>query len=544
MIGTKRLTRRINPCAAIVLFVAIVLDLSSVAPSAAQGLDPAQKLEDSAAAARQKAAILRKNADAWDGLIKANRDKAAAATDAKSKAAFEELAKKQEDGARKMRDDAEALTRSADADAAQAAQIRGVAPTEATTSRPQDAASSESFKPSKGLLDYAEVAKADIAVARPYLESVAAEIGTFATRFASYRDQANRLRAPYEQALAESHKLEDQRHNLNSGATPPQWTDNNIVTMPDGGKESGQKFQIDGALSTLRKSIALFDGDVARMDSLPATAAKMKRAFSESQSRVVIDNTERDISFGLQDAVGGLWGMHLWEAGWQYHLLSLEYGAKVWNIEKSYTGDVIAAQKAYADELDRIDKNIRNYFALNTARGTNTSNQEIYDIRDRPSQVAGEEYARRIRGVCERAKEQTTPYAAEIAQRLQAVAEHLHESHSRVVEDFFRVITRIEQDKSGIKADAFAPIDEFLKNSKTLSTEGGFVDLKPANFSVFLYAPFHGCDWITGVPRDLDVRFPAVTAEFEQDYVKLYLAFTQSGVIQGEAEARAADARP
>ena len=124
---------------AVTLCAAMLAFLSRVPTSAAQALDPtaaaeAQRLENAAAAARQKATTLLNSAKSWEeNLIKNNREKAANASDAKTRTTYEELARKQEDGVRKMRADADALTRGADDDAARAARIRQGEPVEAAS---------------------------------------------------------------------------------------------------------------------------------------------------------------------------------------------------------------------------------------------------------------------------------------------------------------------------------------------------------------------------------------------------------------------------
>jgi hypothetical protein len=102
-------------------------------------------------------------------------------------------------------------------------------------------------------------------------------------------------------------------------------------------------------------------------------------------------------------------------------------------------------------------------------------------LQDRWDAVNGE-HARRLAGVCEGSNDQVAPYGVDIAARLQAIAEHLKETHGQLVEDFRRVVVRIEQNKSGAKTGLFAPADRFLSESKIIAIEGAFVTFTPAKF--------------------------------------------------------------
>lgn len=561
MIEAKRLSRRIGLFVATTLVVATLVGLSSIPPSAAQGLDPAaakeaQRLEDSASAARQKAAVLLKNATAWDSLIKSNREKAAAATDAKARTAFEELAKKQEDGARKMRDDADTLTRSADADANKAAQIRGGVPSEAAAPARPSTDTKAQVQPPKKLLDYAEVAKADIAVARPYLQAVATEITELAKRFDTYREQNNQFKDAFDRDIAEARELEVQHEAGRTGAQVrhfPLYGNSPDLILSD----LRTQIDADWRLSTIRTFSVSLDRAFAQLDSLPTRwnafrflAAREHNFFGE------VDGIEQAISNQVSLAVDLLWGMHLQEATWEYRLLSLEFGGKVWSIQKPYAGEMNAIEDAYVAELDHIDTNIRKYFNLNAISGTNISDQEVYDIRDRPSRIADDEFSRRVAGVCYRSNDQVAPYVTQIAARVQAIAEHLKETHSRLVEDFRRVVAQIERDKSGAKADIFAPADRFLENAKIINAKIIATETEPGSFrpvAVVMYVPFafsgtpdiRPCgDWSKQMPNDLGSRFPAVTVAFEPTRVRFFLVFNQNEIVQGEADARRADARP
>jgi len=156
-------------------------------------------------------------------------------------------------------------------------------------------------------------------------------------------------------------------------------------------------------------------------------------------------------------------------------------------------------------------------------------------------------------GICERSNKQVAPVVVEIATRLQAIAQRLKETHARTIGDFRRVVERIEQTKGGAKNDIFAPADRYLKESKVLATNGSFVDFDPKFFSVYLFVPFartggsepRQCvNWSEQMPGDLGMRFPAVTTAFESKDVRFSLALNQGLIVQGEADARGAMARP
>jgi hypothetical protein len=391
-------------------------------------------------------------------------------------------------------------------------------------------------QPSQKLLDYAEIAKADIKAARLYVEAVATEITALTTRFAAYREQKARFKEAFDRDFAEAHELAAQREADRvrhwNGGVYPQWRGDGGVGMPR-----------DGTLTVLRDQSATFDRDFVRLDSLAATAAAMNRAFREDQFQSGIDGAERDIAYALNFAVGRLWDMHLWEGAWQYQVLTLEFSGKVWSVQKYYAGEMNAIEDAeFEAELE----------LANTGCGAATWG-EGHICQDRWDAVNGE-YARRLSGVCERSNDQVAPYVVDIAARLQAIAEHLKETRGRLVEDFRRVVERIEQDRSGAKTDIFAPADRFLSQSKVIATDAGFVNFTPANYLVGLYVPFAGFSrtpesrpclrWKEQMPDNLRARFPAVTVEFWPQEVKFSLVFNQSEIARGEADARGANARP
>lgn len=392
-------------------------------------------------------------------------------------------------------------------------------------------------QPSKQLLDYAEVAKADIAVARAYLEAASAEMTGLAAQFNAHGEQVKQLRDTYNRDAAEADELRrtPPRNPVIGFSEYPQWSD--ITAQLPGAREVYAAKSLD--------PLAQLDSGLTRLESIPATAARMKRAFSENDARVGIDGTERAISNVIHNAVAILLEMYWWETRWQYQLLWLEYSRKVWNVAKSYAGEINAARDAYVAELELIDARCR---ALLNEQ-PNHSNAEYFAVCRQPANAASEEFDRRKTGVCMRANEEVAPYVAQIAARLQPVADRLKDAHSRVVEDARRVVERIERDQSGVKADAFAPVDELLKKSKIIDIDRS----AGHDLAVVMYFPFgnartdgHQCyDPGEQMRADLVARYPAVRLEFEPTTeVGFYVAFNQSGVVQGEAEARAADARP
>jgi hypothetical protein len=353
------------------------------------------------------------------------------------------------------------------------------------------------------------------------------------------------LKATFDLETAEVRALQVQRdanggRRWNDGAAP-HWSTNNTTAMPGGGTVEGVNFQVNGALLFLRDSLLKMERDVAAIDALPVTAAKMNKAFHEEQFVPVVDNAERNVAFTTQAAMERLWNMYLFEAAWEYHLLSQAVAAKVWNFQKSYAGDVNAAEDEYRAAVEILS---------NTGCKASTWG-EGHICQDRWSEVESE-YARRTGGVCERSSKQVAPIVAETAARLQAIAQRLKETHARIAGDFRRVVEKIELTKGGAKADIFARADQYLKEASVLVTSGSFVNFEPTNFAVYLLVPYardgqgpRPCvNWREQMPEDLGRLFPAVTIMFDPTDVRFSLALNQARIVEGEADARRATARP
>ena len=177
-----------------------------------------------------------------------------------------------------------------------------------------------------------------------------------------------------------------------------------------------------------------FDQALARIDLVPATAAKMNWAYRENDFFDVINNLERDIAYVTGYVGTGLWHQHLQDAAYERRLLAVTTYGKVWSVQKPYGGETNAIE----DEWLASVRDLVNTGCTGWTWGEGHICADRWIAVDR-------ERSRRWDGVCESFNKQIAPLVVELATRLQALAQRLKELHGRLVEDFGRTVSQFEQ---------------------------------------------------------------------------------------------------
>ena len=375
---------------------------------------------------------------------------------------------------------------------------------------------------SQATLDYFAVVRRDRERTQQYLDAVAKELVSFAGRFEAMRARGAQL---------------IQQGKAGEADSPLRWLEGDFKRFDDG-----------SGLSFLRTASKRFEDQQSGIARVLA-----ERTPSDANSLSAMDGAETSFEGYLEFAANSLWRAHVWEATWELQFLNAEVSAKFASIDSSHRGEVDAI-------YDALDADYRSIGCLH-----------IHYRDDCPERIyaAEADFYRKIDGVCWARNDEIARYLLDVVGRMQAVSDRLRETRSRVMNDFRSVVERIEQDKGGDKAGIYdASADRVLQRSLEVMAEGTNTGFQRIDDHLFAYvlepSPTSRADhwlkvgwpvvpkmpaceeWPQQMPTDLRAKFPSVAVEFfaSVDLVTFGLVFSQSQVIEGVIEGRAADDRP